>query len=188
MRNFLLGVIVTVLIIIVGGAGLALLGFLPTNANADPPRWERHIANIALDNSMEKHAPRVNNPVPPTDENLIDGMKIYSMNCSVCHGGLDKKPAMLTKSLYPPAPNLMLHAIDDPEWHVFYVIRTGVRYTAMPSWEKALSESDSWKLTAFLTRVEKLPPAVQDFWQKSTGVAAPVEGENKPHDHNDHDH
>jgi hypothetical protein len=39
-------------------------------------------------------------------------------------------------------------------------------------------------VTSFLTRVQKLPPAVQDFWQKSAGVAPPAEGEH--HDHADH--
>ena len=183
MRNFVLGIIVTVLIIIVGGAGLALLGFLPTNANTAPPQMERHIAMSALDASMERHAPRVNNPAPPTDDNLIEGMKIYTMNCAVCHGGLDRQPAALAKSFYPPAPSLILHPLDDPEWHVFYAVRTGIRYTGMPAWEKVLSEPDMWKVTAFLTRVGKLPPAVQDYWKKSSGVNPPTGGQEAHDDH-----
>jgi mono/diheme cytochrome c family protein len=185
MRNFVRGFIFVILILIVVGGGLALLGFLPTNANTTPPRWEHQIATAALDASMERHAPRANNPVTPTDENLIEGMKIYTMNCALCHGGLDRQPSMLGKSLYPPAPSLILHPLDDPEWHVYYAIRTGIRYTGMPAWEKVLSENDMWKVTAFLTRVEKLPPAVQDYWQKSTGVAAPTES-HEGHDHSDH--
>jgi len=183
MRNFVLGIIVFVLIIIIGGAGFALLGFMPTNANTAPPQMERHIAMSAVDASVERHAARVNNPVPPTPDNLIEGLKIYTMNCAVCHGGLDRQPAALAKNFYPPVPSLIVRPIDDPEWHVFYVIRTGIRYTGMPSWEKVLSEPDMWKVTAFLTRVEKLPPAVQDYWKKSTGVAPPTEGAGETHDH-----
>ena len=183
MRNFVLGIIVFVLIIIIGGAGFALLGFMPTNANTAPPQMERHIAMSAVDASVERHAARVNNPVPPTPDNLIEGLKIYTMNCAVCHGGLDRQPAALAKNFYPPVPSLIVRPIDDPEWHVFYVIRTGIRYTGMPSWEKVLSEPDMWKVTAFLTRVEKLPPAVQDYWKKSTGVAPPTEGAGEKHDH-----
>jgi hypothetical protein len=43
-----------------------------------------------------------------------------------------------------------------------------------------------WKVTAFLSRVEKLPPAVQEFWKKSSGVAAPAEGTEHPEEHRDH--
>ena len=62
---------------------------------------------------MEKHAPRLNNPIPATDANLIDGMKIYTMNCASCHGTLDKKPSPLEHSFYPPPPQLILEPLDD---------------------------------------------------------------------------
>jgi mono/diheme cytochrome c family protein len=174
MRNFIAGVILTLLILILGGLAIAMLGLIPTEADSTPPRWEHRIANGAMDASMERHAPRVNNPIPPTDENLIDGMKIYTMNCAVCHGTLDMKPSPLAHSFYPPVPQLIVHPVDDPEWHIYFTVRTGVRYTGMPAWNKALSEEDMWKLTGFLTRLEKLPPAVQDNWKKSFGVDPPA--------------
>ncbi len=182
MRNFVLGIVITILILLIGSLGLALLGFLPTRANSAPPEMERHIAMSALDNSVDRHAPRLNSPVPPTDENLIAGLKIYTMNCALCHGDINGQPSALEKSFYPPPPNLILRPLDDEEWHVFYVIRTGVRYSGMPAWDKTLSESDMWKVTAFLTRVEKLPPAVQDYWKKSTGTNPPAGGQ-EAHDH-----
>jgi mono/diheme cytochrome c family protein len=105
------------------------------------------------------------------------------MNCALCHGGIDRQPSTLAKSFYPPPPSLILHPPDDPEWRVFYVIRTGIRYTGMPAWDKTLSESDIWKLTAFLTRVDKLPPAVQDYWKKSSGVNPATGGQEGHADH-----
>jgi thiosulfate dehydrogenase len=181
MRNFVLGIVITILVLVIGGIGLALLGFMPTRANIPPTQTERRLAMSALDNSVERHAPRTNNPVPPTDDNLIDGLKIYTMNCALCHGGIDRQPSTLAKSFYPPPPNLILHPPDDEEWHVFYVIRTGVRLSGMPAWDKTLSEPDMWKVTAFLTRIDKLPPAVQEFWKKSAGVTPPA-GEQAAHD------
>ena len=181
MRTFILGVVITVAVLMIGGLGIALLGFVPTNANTTPPRFEMQIAMSALDAAMERHAPRVNNPVPPTDDNLIAGLKIYTMNCALCHGGIDRQPSSLDKSFYPPPPSLILQPPDDPEWHVFYTIRTGIRYTGMPAWDKTLSEPDMWKLTAFLTRIDKLPPAVQDYWKKSIAVS-PATGGQEGHD------
>jgi thiosulfate dehydrogenase len=181
MRNFILGIIVTIVVLLIGALGMALLGLLPTRANAVPPKMEEHLAMSALDNSVDRHAPHVNNPVPPTDENLIDGMKIYTMNCAGCHGGIDRKPVPFGRSFYPPAPNLIQDPPDDPEWHLFYVIRNGVRYTGMAAWDKTLSEQDMWKITAFLSRIEKLPPAVQDYWKKASGTEPPTEGQNETH-------
>jgi mono/diheme cytochrome c family protein len=182
MRNFILGIVVTLLVLGLGGLAVATLGLMPTNADAIPPRLERRVATSALDASMERHAPRVSSPIPPTDANLIDGMKVYTMNCSLCHGTLDDKPSPLEKSFYPPVPQLILDPLDDPEWHIYYAVRTGVRYTGMPAWSKALSDQDIWKVTAFLSRIQKLPPGVQDYWKKSFGVGPPPAGSEKGED------
>ena len=170
MSKFILGIIVTLLVLILGGLGIATLGFFPTHANVAPPHWERHLANAAVDASMERHAPHVTNPLPPTDQNLEDGMKLYTMNCAVCHGGLDRKPASLANSFYPPAPNLATHPPDEPEWHIFYTIRTGIRYTGMPAWDKTLSEQDIWKITSLLSHLEKLPAGAQEYYKTNFGV------------------
>jgi len=183
MRGFILGIIATLVVIAAVISIVVSFGLLPTNADAVPPNWESRIADSALDASMDRHAPRVNNPLPPTDENLIDGMKVYTMNCAVCHGTLDNKPSQLEKSLYPPPPQLILDPLDDPEWHTYYSIRTGVRYSGMPAWNKALSDEDIWKVTAFLSRVQKLPPKVQEYWKNAYGVAPPAEAPEHEQDH-----
>jgi thiosulfate dehydrogenase len=190
MRNFILGVIVTLAVLILGGVGAALLGFIPTPANAQPPRWEQHLAMSAVDAYVDKHAGNATSPVLPSPENLIDGMKLYTMNCAGCHGGLDRKPSLQANSFYPPVPQLVLHPPDDPESHNYFVIRNGIRYTGMPAWEKVLSDQDMWKVTIFLSHIEKLPAPAQEYWKNAFGVAPPA-GEGDEHhgheDHNDHD-
>jgi len=187
MRNLTLGAVLALLLVAIGTVIAANLGMLPTTASSEPPRWERRFAMGALDAAVERHAPRVSNPLPKTDETMIDGMKLYTMNCALCHGGIDQKPATLAHSLYPPAPQLIMHPMDDPEWRTFYVIRTGARYTGMPAWDKALSEQETWKITAFLSNLNKLSPGVQDYWKKAAGVAAPAASEEHDHAHHDHD-
>lgn len=170
VRNFILGVIVTILLLGFCTMAYLLLGYMETNADAQPSHLEMRVAMSALDASMDKHAPRVSSPIPPTDDNLIAGMKVYTMNCALCHGGLDKKPSTLQHNFYPPVPQLILHPIDDPDWHVYYAVKTGVRYTGMPAWNNALADDDIWKVTEFLTHLEKLPAPVQEYWKNSFGT------------------
>jgi len=177
--KFILGVILTAVVLVLGGLGIATLGFLPTEANTAPPRLEQRVAQAALDASMKRHAPQLTNPLPPSDQNLIDGMKIYYVNCALCHGGLDRKPAALARNFYPPAPKLISDPPDDPEWHIFFTIRTGVRYTGMPAWDGVLAEPDMWKVTAFLSRIDKLPPAVRQYWQDTFNVDLQSGGDGK---------
>jgi len=182
MGKLLLGAVIMLLILILAGLGFAMLGFLPTTANVEPPHLEEHLAMSAVDASTDRHAPRVTNPLTPTDANLEDGMKLYTMNCALCHGGLDRKPSTLANSFYPPPPNLVTDPSDDPEWHIFYTVRTGIRYTGMPAWDKTLTEPDIWKVTMFLSHIDKLPPAVQDYWKTSIGVAPAAADEKKDND------
>jgi len=183
MRAFIAGVLVTIVALFAIALLVAQFGLMPTSADATPPDIEKRIASNALDASMERHAPRVKNPYPVTDDNLISGMKVYTMNCAVCHGTMDNKPSVLEHSMYPPPPQLLLDPLDDPEWHIDYAIRTGVRYTGMPAWSHALSDQDIWNVTAFLARVDKLPPAVQTYWKNAYGATPPS---HRTEEHGDH--
>ena len=185
MRSFIVGIIFAFVLLFVCALLAAQFGYLPTRADATPPEFERKIAMNALDASMERHAPRLTNPIPATDDNLIQGIKLYSMNCAVCHGTLDYKPSLLEHSMYPPPPQLINDPPDDPEWHIFYAIRTGVRYAGMPAWNKALGEDDIWKITAFLSRLDKLPPGVQQYWKKAYGVSPEA---HQGEEHGSHQH
>jgi thiosulfate dehydrogenase len=187
MGKFFLGVIITLVVLVLIAFGVLLLGFFPTAANVPPSSLERRIALGAADASMERHAPRITNPLTPIDSNLEDGMKLYTMNCALCHGALDRKPSTLANSFYPPPPNLISDPPDDPEWHLFYTIRTGVRYTGMPSWDKTLSEQDMWKITMFLSHMDKLPPTVQEYWKTNFNTAPPEE-KKEPEGKHEHDH
>lgn len=161
MRNLILGVIVVIVVIVAGGLVYALGGFVDTNAGQSPGVVETWLASHAMDASMGKHAPHVQSPIPATDANLIDGMKFYTMNCAQCHGTVTKKPSDLGQALYPPAPQLILEPLDDPEWHIFFAIKHGVRWTGMPAWGKVATDENIWKTTMFLSRVNQLPPAVR---------------------------
>jgi len=187
MRGFIFGIVVTLVVLLLGGWIVAEFGLMPTNADATPPPFETRLAMGAVDAATERNAPRMNNPVPATDDNLIAGMKIYAANCAVCHGTLDNKPSPLAHSLYPPPPQLILHPMDDPDWQIYYITRTGIRYTGMPAWGKALTEDQMWKVTSFVTHVDKLPPAVQEYWKKTSGVS-PESHAGEHHDHSHHEH
>jgi creatinine amidohydrolase len=64
MGKFIVGVIVTLLVLILGGLGFAMLGFFPTPANVEPPRWERHFAMGAVDAFTERSMSAAANSPP----------------------------------------------------------------------------------------------------------------------------
>lgn len=169
MSKFILGVIFAVVVFVVGGLGVAFSGFINTDADQPPGSLEKWLAHETVEASIRKRAPHVSNPLPVTDATLIEGMKTYLMACAECHGGADKKPSVFGVALHPPAPQLIVRPLHDPEWQIFYVTKHGFRNTGMPAWKGLMSDDDIWKMTAFLGHVGALPPTVQVEWDKAAG-------------------
>lgn len=161
MGKFLAGIVFAVVAFVLAIVLYARGGYMAVNADDEPGKIERWAANTALDAAVERQAPQNNNPVPKTDANLIEGMKLYAMNCAVCHGGLDRKRNVMGGAFYPPAPQIIVRGLNDPEWQIFFVIKHGVRLTGMPAWGKVMSDDSLWKITAFVKNVDQLPPAVE---------------------------
>ncbi len=162
MRSFWVGVAATLLLLVAGGGIVAGLGLMNTSADLQPGRLETYIASGSLDAAVKRRAGGLASPLPASDDNLLEGMTLYSINCAGCHGTLDKSPSKLGSDFYPPVPQIIRDPMDDPEWFIYYITKHGVRLTGMPAWGRHLKDEEIWKLAAFLSRLRKLPPAVQE--------------------------
>jgi mono/diheme cytochrome c family protein len=162
MRNFTIGVLLTLAALILGGLAAARLGLIDTTAVGRPGGIETYVAIMALDSAVGRGAAGLKNPLAANDAELIGGMQVYAMNCASCHGALDKKPSALGRSFYPPVPQLIVAPLDDPDAHIYFVVKNGIRWTGMPAWGNNLSDADIWRVSMFLGRVRALPPAVQE--------------------------
>jgi mono/diheme cytochrome c family protein len=159
MRGFVLGVIFTILVILVGGYLFLKQGYMDFSADQQPSRVERHFAMAAVDASTERRAPDQKNPLQPTNENLVAGAVLYRNHCAGCHGTPSNPDSQFGRSFNPPVPQFFKEGADMPDSQNFYLIQHGVRWTGMPAWSKTLSENQTWQIVTFLSHTEKLPPA-----------------------------
>jgi thiosulfate dehydrogenase len=175
MLKFLLGFAVAVSVVFGGGFCFVRFGFVDPRADV-PVGWlERKVAMPSLDAAVDRRAPEAENPLPPTEDNLIAGMKTYQSNCAGCHGDVQHPHAALGDAFYPRAPQFAEDAPDMPEKQNFYIIQHGIRLSGMPAWKQALGDRDIWQVTTFLSHMDKLPPQVSAAWKSAAGVA---QGEN----------
>lgn len=172
MKRFLLGVLVTLIVLGLGAYVYLKMGFLNTRADAGPSGLETRLAMSFLDASVGRNAPDRRSPVEASEANLSGGMKLYRTNCSRCHGAPEHPEKKFGHPFYPPAPNFLDEAPDMPENQNFYIIKHGIRWTGMPAWGSALSDSEIWEITTFLSHMNKLPPAVQEEWNKPVEPAS----------------
>lgn len=169
LKGIISGVILTLAIALIGGYGLVRSGYIPANADAAPGGLEIWMASTSLDATLDRYAPKEANPVALTDQNLLEGVQLFTQNCAVCHGSAKgaASASPIAIGLYQKPPQLATDGVeDDPQGYSFWKIKHGIRLTAMPSFRKTLSDQQIWTLALFLKHMDKLPPAVQVAWQQ----------------------
>jgi thiosulfate dehydrogenase len=172
IASFFLGVIFTLAVLAGVGYFGVKRGFVPANADSEPTAMESWVANTALHAAIERDAKALSNPIQPSDENLIAGVHLYADNCAMCHGASDAKPSKPAQGFYIGAPQLAKDGVeDDPEAASFWMVKHGIRFTAMPSFTTTLKDEEIWKIVMFLKQMDKLPPAVEAEWKKVPSVA-----------------
>ncbi len=168
MGKFILGIIVGLILVGAGSYIYVHFGFMNMQADQAVGTVEGIYMRGAMDRYVGRHAPKLTNPVEPTEANLVDGVRLYKMNCAVWHGGPDKPVSELGLGFNPRAPQFVKDAPDMADNENYWIIRHGVKMTGMPAWEKVMSDNDMWKVTTFLGKMEdldRLPPAVQQAWK-----------------------
>jgi thiosulfate dehydrogenase len=172
IRAFFMGVLVTIVVILVGGYFGLRNGIVPANSDATPSSFEIWAAQTSLRATLQREAPTTPNPVTLTEENLLAGIDLYGQHCAICHGTAkgETSASPLAKGLYPQPPQLASEGVeDDPEGVTFWKVKHGIRWTGMPAWRDTLNDQQIWTLALFLNHMDKLPPAAQQAWQKVGG-------------------
>jgi mono/diheme cytochrome c family protein len=182
MKNVLVGVIGTLVILVLAAFMVSRLGLYPMGADNPPGSLERMLAGRAMDAYAEKHKPAGENPIHPTAAALIEGATEYEEHCAFCHGGAKAKISPMRDKFNPPAPQLINRIPHDDDAWLFWVTKHGVRMTGMPTWEGVMSDDEIWKIIAFIKHSDKLPPEVQAAWQKVASAPAEIE-EHTPEQH-----
>jgi len=157
---FVLGAVLPIVALV----AMALSGILPVRATASPSWIESAVAGRALDARLEREARGLQNPLKPTDDVLLAGMKSYRNGCVGCHGGARGPSAWGTKNFYPRAPQFAQEGTDMSEPEMFLVVKHGVRYTGMAAWDGLIPEQEMWQVVTFLSRIKNLPPSVAAAW------------------------
>jgi mono/diheme cytochrome c family protein len=143
----------------------ARIGLWPVNATAPPPQFEAKLGQSVLQASLNRQAKGFANPVQPTNDVLIAGMKTFKTNCAGCHGQPGEPSQWGTRGFYPRVPQFGDHppALSAPQ--MFVAIKYGIRYSGMGAWDGMMSDEDIWKVATFLEHIGSLPPEVQANWK-----------------------
>ena len=163
LRGFLLGVLVTLVILVVGSYLFVRAGGIPMQTTAQPLPLEKTIAAMALRASIG-NAAHQKDPLPFDDGNMLAGVKEYKEHCAVCHGAPGQPRTAISKGMFPHPPQLFEKddmVTDDPEGVTYWKVTHGIRLSGMPGFANTLSDTQRWQVTMLVAHADKLSPAVR---------------------------
>lgn len=150
----------------------AVVSFLRENWTADqtPSAVERLLARWVLGRARAPQA-QEKNPFPATEENWAEGRQHYEQQCAFCHGLDGEGPGASGIQFYPPVPSLVVQQSELTDAQMHFIISRGIRYTAMPSFAKVLTDEQIWKTVLWLRRLPR---------QRDPSPAGPAPSERPP--------
>jgi mono/diheme cytochrome c family protein len=162
MGRFFLGLIVGIVLLPAAAYVYLRLGYAPVATDAAPLPLERAVTHMAMRAAVDKGAPK-QSPVPPTEENLIEGARLYMQYCSVCHDNSAGVKSAVAKGEFPKPPALVhgKGVTDDPVGVTYWKVANGIRLSGMPGFRGSLTETQLWQVSQLLANANHLPAEAQ---------------------------
>jgi mono/diheme cytochrome c family protein len=126
---------------------------------ADNAHWgvTRGFIDSARDRSIVRQSREVGTPPALDDPGLLAmGAEHYDDMCVECHLAPGKDEGELRAGLNPKPPKLAVRGTPHAPEQDFWVIKHGVKMTAMPAWGVTHDDHSIWALTAFVQRLPDL--------------------------------
>lgn len=159
---------------IIAGIGIIYSGIY--NIAGDEPHWTitASIIEMVRERSIERRAQGAQTPDLNDPQLIGEGAEHYSAMCTGCHLAPGMADTEIRMGLYPKPPNLAEQTyagIGGDAARQFWIIKHGIKLTAMPAWGKTHDDRAIWGLVAFLQKLPGMSP---------TAYAALTEGD-QPH-------
>jgi mono/diheme cytochrome c family protein len=164
--------VLIILIVIAAFAGVFIYAGI-YNIGADAPHSK--LVYMTLDKLREQsiaaYAKGIHQPADLNDpKRIAAGAGLYDEMCTGCHLGPGLEKSEMSQGLYPQAPELA-RGIDHTPAQQFWIIKHGVKLSAMPAWGKTHNDQLIWDLVAFLQQLPKMSPEQY----KATVASAPAD-------------
>jgi cytochrome c553 len=163
------------MVLLGGGVAVVLLGGLfiwsglfdvaATSKHPWPVAWLLH---YAMERSVAFHARDRETPDLDDEALLLRGATHYASGCAPCHGAPGELASPIAQQMTPVPPGLYSAGRDFTPGQLFWIIKNGIKMTAMPAWPARGRDDEIWAMVAF---VRHLPDYNTAAFGRLTGRA-----------------
>lgn len=168
VKHHSITVITTVIVLAMAGGLFVYSGIY--NIGADDPHTKPVFSLIQTlrNRSIDVRAASLAVPNLDDSQTILKGAGQYAAMCTGCHLAPGNKHSEIRPGLYPKPPDLSQTRIDPRA--AFWVIKHGIKMSAMPAWGGSHDDETIWSMVAFL---QKLPELTPDQYKELVANAPP---------------
>ena len=132
MKKIFLTIVSTILVLGLGIGLFVLSGLYDVGADRPHTPWMYAALNALREHSVQAHARDIHVPPLNSSDRLVEGAEHYAAMCTECHLAPGLPDTEMRQGLMPKPPELFRSKVDPAE--AFWVIKHGIKATAMPAW------------------------------------------------------
>ncbi len=138
------------------GIGILYSGMF--NVAADEPHWTitASLLGAMRERSIAAQALRIKSPLLEDQQLIATGAEHYAEMCTGCHSAPGETDTELRQGLYPRPPSLVAQRAQRSPEQTFWIIKHGLKMTAMPAWGVTHDDQIIWAMVAFLRKLPSL--------------------------------
>lgn len=150
----------------VGAAVFFFGGYFSVAASEHDPGIVKWALERVRDTSVARHG-RATSPVNLDDPEIVRrGARAFSdRGCANCHGAPGVNWQKFSEGMNPDPPDLKDVVGDLEPGEIFWVVKNGIRMTAMPSFGSiGTDDNEIWSIVAFVRNLPKVSDADFKAW------------------------
>ncbi|MBD8872532.1 cytochrome c [Rhodanobacter sp. DHB23] len=181
-RNAERTLVVAATLVVLAFGGMAWVWSGLYDIGADAQHWKPTYVLLATLRDRSIHARAENLVVPNLDDpqRILKGAGQYAAMCTGCHLAPGMRDSEIRPGLYPQPPNLAQQRVDPKV--AFWVIKHGIKMSAMPAWGSSHDDATIWSMVAFLQELPGMTPTQY----KAIVAKAPPDDDMGMDDHHEH--
>jgi mono/diheme cytochrome c family protein len=162
------GILISGLVALLSIGGMVFIDSGVYNIGADDHHTKVVLSLIEQlrDHSIAVRARSIEVPQLEDPKRVASGAQHYAALCVGCHLAPGVTKADIRPGLYPHPPNLAQEETQNAQ-RAYWIIRHGIKMSAMPAWGKSLDDAAIWDVVAFIRKMPEMTP--ETYRQLSQG-------------------
>jgi hypothetical protein len=155
LAKFGIGVAATLAIFALGATVFVGSGMYDIGADDHHTKLTLSLIESLRDRSIDVRSRSLELRYVDAPERISAGAKRYESLCAGCHLAPGEAKSLVRVGLYPHPPNLAQEEISDGR-RAFWIVKHGIKMSAMPAWGKTLDDAEIWDILSFIRKMSDM--------------------------------